>query len=170
MGRVGSPGSRPLGIPDAEIFSISVGGQMALLLGGGAAELGTLGEAALTGGAPRELLENVREAAWAPDGKTLAVVHSVGGKDRLEFPIGKVLFERPGPVQASSRSAVRGCRVSPKGDLVAFQDAGRLTLVDREGRLTRFLRPEIATSSTGLLAATRSGMRGWQGEKPSSAV
>ncbi len=137
MGRVGSPGSRSLGIPEARICSISAGGQIALLLGGGDVELGTLAEASIAGGTPRELLENVREAGWAPDGKTLAVVHSVGGKDRLEFPVGKVLYEKPGPVRTSLRSSIRGCRVSPKGDRIAFQDAGRLTLVDRNGRLTR---------------------------------
>jgi hypothetical protein len=44
----------------------------------------------LSGGAPREVLENVRDATWSPD-EQLAVVHVVNGLDRLEYPIGKVL-------------------------------------------------------------------------------
>ena len=34
--------------------------------------------------APRDLLDNVEDADWNPDGSALAVVHEVGGKDRVE--------------------------------------------------------------------------------------
>lgn len=44
----------------------------------------------LGGGAPGELLENVREADWSPDGSQLAIIREAQGKDRLEFPIGRV--------------------------------------------------------------------------------
>ena len=54
---------------------------------------GTLARVPLEGGAPREVLENVLLADWTPDGRDLAVVHEVGGKYRVEFPIGKVLYE-----------------------------------------------------------------------------
>jgi Tol biopolymer transport system component len=136
MARVGSPESRPLGIPETAIIcSISTDGQMAFLMGGGDIAPGTLAQAALAGGAPRKVLENVREADWSPDGKTLAVVHAVDGRDRVEFPIGKVLYERA--VSAQTRSSIRGCRVSPKGDLIAFIEAGGLTLVDEHGKVTR---------------------------------
>jgi Tol biopolymer transport system component len=139
MARVGNPESRPLGIPEAQISSISASGQMAFLLGSGDATRGTLAEAALAGGAPRKLLENVREADWSSDGKTLAVVHAVDGRDRLEFPVGRVLYERPASAQSLSGGwgLIRGCRVSPKGDRIAFIEAGRLTLVDEHGKLIR---------------------------------
>jgi len=55
----------------------------------------TLARSPLGGGAPRELLQEVQAAEWAPDG-TLAVAHYVEGKVRLEYPIGKVLYETSG--------------------------------------------------------------------------
>ena len=73
---------------------------------------GTLARMPLGGGAPREILEDVREADWSPDGEQLAIVRSVNGSDRLEFPAGKVLFETPGYVS--------DLRVSPDGQRVAF--------------------------------------------------
>jgi len=97
---------------------------------------GTLAQAPLVGGAPRELLEDVQWADWSPDGASLAVVRSIGGKTRVEYPIGRVLYETAG--WASH------VRVSPKGDLVAFldhpvqgDDAGDVCVVDRGGRMTR---------------------------------
>src|SRR5207248_9952477 len=32
-------------------------------------------------------------ADWAPDGSNLAVVRDLGGQNRLEYPIGKVLYQ-----------------------------------------------------------------------------
>ena len=50
---------------------------------------GTLARAPLAGGAPRAVLDGVISADWSPDGRELAV--SLGS--RLEYPIGKVLYE-----------------------------------------------------------------------------
>jgi serine/threonine protein kinase/Tol biopolymer transport system component len=136
MARVGSPASRPLAVTDAMICSISTDGEMAFVLGGGDFVPGTLAQSSLAGGAPRRLLENVWEADWSPDGKRLAVVHAVGGMDRVEFPVGKVLYETAKPAQ--TRSAIRGCRVSPTGDRIAFIDAGRLTFADEHGKIARW--------------------------------
>ena len=107
--RLDSPETRSLGLSRAEILSISSSGQMALLLAPRFGLLfraphsdlsvdptsapGVLAEAPLAGGAPRELLEDVYFADWSPDGKSLAVVRGVGGKNRIEFPAGRVLFE-----------------------------------------------------------------------------
>jgi hypothetical protein len=94
----------------------------------------TLGRVPLAGGAPREVLENVVWADWSPDGVDLAVVRSIDGIDRLEFPIGKVLYE--------SKGRITHARVSPRGDRVAFVDhadpvlgfsAGSVVAVDRTG-------------------------------------
>ena len=68
---------------------------------------GTLARMPLEGGAPREVLEGVREADWSPDGNELAIIRDVGGRDRLEYPIGKVLCEAGGYLS--------DLRVSPKG-------------------------------------------------------
>jgi hypothetical protein len=83
-------------------------------------------------GAPRAWLTDVREADWSPDGSGLAVVHVVGGLDRLEYPIGKVLYESAGYLSDP--------RVSPDGVQVAFcehparfDDRGWVKIVDRSG-------------------------------------
>jgi len=54
---------------------------------------GTLARVPLAGGSPRPLLENVRYADWGPDGRDLMVERVVAGKHRIEFPVGKVLYE-----------------------------------------------------------------------------
>src|SRR5262249_57593518 len=90
--RGGSPESRALGPPPAEILSISSRGEMAILLVARAGSfLGTLARVPLAGGAPREILDDVTGADWSPDGASLAVSRRVNGRDRLEFPAGKTL-------------------------------------------------------------------------------
>jgi hypothetical protein len=64
--------------------------------------------------APREILEDVMAAAWAPDGQTLAVAREVQGTVRLEYPIGNVLFESGG--------WIKRLRIHPDGDRVAIVD------------------------------------------------
>jgi len=124
--RVGSRDSRPLGISSANIAAIGSSGDMALKLGP-SNQIGTLALAPLAGGAPRELLENVGAADWAPDGKSLAVAHRVEGKFRLEFPIGKVLY------RSSTTRGFGRFRVSPSGKLIAIND-GTLSVIDLSGR------------------------------------
>ena len=109
----GNREARSLGLPTGRILSISHAGEMAILLG--ADNVGTLASATFGGGAPRELLENVSAADWSPNGDALAVVRTIGGKHRVEYPVGTVLYEndvRP-PIAP---------RVSGDGKLVAFFD------------------------------------------------
>ncbi len=94
--------------------------------------MGTLARAPLSGGAPREVLEQVQWADWAPDGTSLAVVRDMGGRNRLELPVGKPLYQTGGWIGHP--------RVSPKGDLIAFadhplqgDDSGSLAVVDLQG-------------------------------------
>ncbi len=141
--RVDSPETRSLGLSGAEILSISSSGQMALLLAPRFGLLfrsprsdlaidpsrlrGVLAEASLSGGAPRELLEEVYSADWSPDGKSLAVVRHAGGKNRLEFPAGKVLYE--------SNTLYPRISVSPSGDRVAFVYRFNLYVTEPGGRV-----------------------------------
>jgi dipeptidyl aminopeptidase/acylaminoacyl peptidase len=137
--RAGTRGERSLGLTDALIQAISPGEEMALLLrphqfAAGSYE-GTLARAPLAGGAPREILEGVVSADWSPDGKELAVVHVVGERYRLEYPIGHVLYAPDPPAWLSN------ARVSRGGDWVAFQEhpvtgdnGGSVGVVDRKGR------------------------------------
>ena len=109
--RADSTESRSLGLPPADILSISSTGEMAISLGRhytiGFESTGTLARVSLGGGTPRPILEDVEDADWSPDGKELAVARRVGGRRRLEYPIGKVLYEPPGWVSC--------VRVSPDG-------------------------------------------------------
>ncbi len=129
--RPGNPEPRPLGLPDGLVSAISPSGEIAYLLRRASGLM--LARAPLAGGEPRELAEDVDEADWAPDG-TLAVTRSVKGNVRLEYPIGKVLYESPYALQSPS--------VSPKGDLVAFYESeeargtGSVVVVDRQGKAT----------------------------------
>jgi eukaryotic-like serine/threonine-protein kinase len=130
--RTGSPESSPLGIPDAQLVAVSSTGELAVILpriADGALVGYTLARVPFGGGAPRPVLEDPTSATWSPDGKSLAVVREVKGAVRLEFPVGKVLFESLGDIESA--------RFSPQGDRIAFvehpiyaHDPGRVVLVD----------------------------------------
>ena len=126
-----SPESSPLGLPAAQIKSVSRSGDLAIVLDKPGSSM--LARVPLAGGAPRDVLDDVFLADWSPDGSQLAAVHEVKGRIRLEFPIGKVLYESTGWIPAM--------RVSPTGDLVALSDhpeaadsLGSVIVVDRAGR------------------------------------
>ena len=123
--RIGSRESRPLGIVPASVQSISSAGEIAVLMGQ-SSRGGTLGRVSVTGGTPREILENVSAADWAPGGESLAVLRTIDGKKRLEFPIGKLLYEPTGKAGF--------IQVAPRGDLVAFHEGKSLAVVDLQGR------------------------------------
>ena len=130
--RPGSRESRALDLPAGQILSISPSGEMAILLG--TTVPGTLARVPLSGGAPREILENVNDADWSPDGATLAVSRTVGNKNRIEYPIGNLLYENEGPWPPLS------LRVSPKGNLLAFFELDNsvgdfaVTVLDLQGK------------------------------------
>ena len=137
INRPESPESRPFGLGAAEVLSISKSGEMAVSLNRHSlhafVRTGRLARISIAGGAPRDILDDVQFADWGPDGQTLAIVRDVGVKTRLEYPIGKVLFETTGWVGQA--------RVSPKGDLVEFidhpfqnDDGGRVSVVDAAGK------------------------------------
>ena len=132
-----SPQSRSLERHGEELMSISSTGDIALLTNvnvtGTYTQSGTLARMPINGGDPREILEGVQWADWSPDGKQLAIVRDMGGKNRLEFPIGKVIHETPGWISHP--------RVSPDGTHVAFlehpqvgDDSGGVHVVDLQGK------------------------------------
>ena len=138
-----SPESLRLAIPSADILAISSTGEMALSLGRHFVEdwlsKGMLAQMPLSANVPRELLDAVQGADWSPDAKTLAIVRDVEGRNRLEFPVGRVLYETVGWISYP--------RVSPKGDRVAFFDhafrgdsGGSVVVVDKSGRKTEVSR------------------------------
>src|SRR6201981_1849109 len=132
-----SPESRPFGLNGAEVLSFSVNGEMAVLLKSQNVapyiNEGTLGRVPLGGGAPREVLEHVQWADWSPDGLNLAIVRGVAGQSRLEYPIGKVLYQTGGWLSHP--------RISPKGDAIGViehpvrrDDAGSVAVIDLAGK------------------------------------
>ncbi len=128
------PESRESGVlpfPGAAVAAISPSGEMALL------KDGVLSRAPLAGGAAREVLEDVTDADWSPDGTQFMVVHRVSGRQRLEYPIGRVLYE------AQPSRGISSPQVSPRGDRIAFADLlfsgdtpGSVAVVDLQGRKT----------------------------------
>ncbi len=110
--------SRSLDVPGADVLAVSSAGELALALGNrftiGWESTSTLARMPLGGGAPREVLERVQDADWAPDGQGLAVVREVGPLRRLEYPIGKTLYETGGWIS--------NARVGRDGKSVAFLD------------------------------------------------
>jgi Tol biopolymer transport system component/predicted Ser/Thr protein kinase len=134
-----SPDSLFLELPSSNLLGISLSGEMAIAVDCRSNHpglcAGTLARAALTGGAPRDVAEGIQEADWAPDGTSFLVVRDTGGKSRIEFPAGKLIYETSGHVSYA--------RFSPKGDRIAFldhpypaDDAGSVAVVDLAGKKT----------------------------------
>jgi len=151
MVRPDYPEPKPLGPPGMQLLAVSSKGELAVLIGPKYVWYrlftGTLARMPLDGGAPREIQEGVRQADWSPDGSQLAIIREVGGKDRLEYPIGKVLREVSGYMS--------DVRVSPQGDRIAYfehprkwDDRGSVNIVDLAGN--NFVLSEGYWSERGL--------------------
>ncbi|MGH9442336.1 MAG: protein kinase domain-containing protein, partial [Thermoanaerobaculia bacterium] len=138
-----APDALSLQLPPAEILSVSSTGQAAISLGcrevHNGACAGTLAVVPITGGAPRQLQDEVQWAEWSPDGTSMAIVHDVNRKAKLEFPAGKVLYETPGHISWP--------RFSPDGKRIAFldhpyavDDRGAVAIIDLAGTRTKISR------------------------------
>ncbi len=137
--RAGKTESRSLRLENTDVLAISSNNEMAVLRNrqyiGLFISRGTLARMPVDGGAARDLLEDVQEADWSPDGTELAVVRWVNGQNQLEYPVGKVLYKSVGHLNH--------LRISPKGDRVAFMDhptqyntRGWVVVVDLTGKKT----------------------------------
>jgi serine/threonine protein kinase len=158
-------GTQPqaLGV-DADVLGIADNGDMAVILKhrylASWLARGTLARLPVDGGRPRPILENVYAADISRDDKEFAVVRSFGNKQRLEFPIGTVLFETLGWIS--------DVRIAPDGTHIAFMehpilpdDQGRVVMVDLKGN-SRTLTP-LYSSSHGI-AWTPNGKEIWHSE------
>ncbi len=158
----GSPESRALGIPGANVLAVSPAGDLAMALESRVSteftHTGTLARASATGGgAPRQILEAVESADWAPNGEDLAVVRTVDGEARLEYPVGKTIYETRGWI-SSPRVARDGGRVAFIDHPVAGDDGGLVAVVDRAGKKTPLSPP---FGSTQGLAWSPDGSEIW---------
>jgi eukaryotic-like serine/threonine-protein kinase len=131
--------AQPLNVADANLLAMSRTGELAVVLHGAhrahlETEGGMLARTPLAGGSPREVLEDVPWADWDANGE-LAVVHHTKGRDRIEYPIGHVLYQTGGWVSH--------LRFSPQGDSIAFlshptpwDDRGTVSVIDLNGHVT----------------------------------
>jgi eukaryotic-like serine/threonine-protein kinase len=144
--RIGSPETRPLGIPGASLLSVSPSGELAILLKKGnlfgVVGTGTLARVPLAGGTPRQILEDVVAADWTPDGKNLAVVRQLEGKSVLDFPIGKRLY---------ASTILANPRVSPDGGKAAViesdQTSSWIDVIDGSGNRKELAKGFIVVDS-----------------------
>ena len=133
--RFDSTDSRSVGLPSAQILSVSSKGEMAINLGAAPYTAftmkGTLARVPLVGGAPREVLDAVQWADWGPDGESFAVIRPSPGGNHLEYPIGNTIY--------SPEAWVSHVRFSPNGEYLAIADHvpsgddGRIVVIDRHG-------------------------------------
>ncbi|MGB7583867.1 MAG: protein kinase, partial [Terriglobales bacterium] len=162
--------SRALGLADTDLMGVSSTGELAVRLAprftGAYSISGTLARTMLSGGTPRPIENDIEFADWTPDGKDLAIVRRVAGRTRLEFPVGKVLYETAG--------WIGNPRFSPHGDSIAFidhlslwGDPGRIAIVDLAGH-TRELTRQF-DSAQGL-AWSPSGNEIWFTATPSGGA
>jgi eukaryotic-like serine/threonine-protein kinase len=120
IARTDDPGARELGLKDVELLSISKNGELAVRLNtmfySGYARTGTLARVPLSGGTPREVLDNVQDADWSADGENMAVVRYAPANNhwRLEYPVGKVLYD--------TINWISHPKISPDGRWLAFAD------------------------------------------------
>jgi Tol biopolymer transport system component len=112
------------------------------------------------------VLEGVREADWTPDGSQLAIRRRVGGRERLELPAGRVLYETAGYISHM--------RVSPRGDRIAFadhslwaDDVGAIAVVDLSG--DRKVLTDIWAGGISGLAWAPSGEEVWFTASPDNS-
>jgi len=153
---------RSLELKDAMVVGVSAAGDIAVLTQmrrfreSNWVQFGTLARAPASGGAAREILEDVYDADISHDGKQFAVVHN-RGPQQLEYPIGKVLFQTNGYISHP--------RISPDGRLVAFlnhplfgDDRGYVAFATTDGKVKRLTGEYGAVDG---LAWSRDGREIW---------
>jgi Tol biopolymer transport system component len=132
------PDARELGLADADILAISPSGRMAVTLdsriSGPFIRAGTLAELNVgASGAPRKLMDNIREADWSPDEKEMMIVRDVGGSSRIEMPAGRVLYQSAGWI-GSARVSRDGSEIAFVDHALLSDDGGTVCIVGRGGK------------------------------------
>ncbi|MBI2678597.1 MAG: protein kinase [Candidatus Koribacter versatilis] len=140
QGRINSTDALPISTDAADLLSVSRSGELAVALNRRFpvpwVPVGTVARVPAMGGTPRAVLQEGLDADWTPDGAALAVAYRTQGRFRLEYPIGKVLYETTGYISH--------LRFSPDGKSIAFadhpgygDDRGWIAVVDLAGTYRR---------------------------------
>jgi hypothetical protein len=145
-----TPQEEALHFEDSHLLSLSPTGELALALharNGSRFEFtdGTLARSPLAGGAPRELMEDVRGADWDAKG-ALAVIHYAKDRYRLEYPLGNVVYDTGGWISHVRVNAVNGS-VAFIDHPRMYDDRGSIAVIDTGKR--RAISPEY-DSAAGL--------------------
>jgi eukaryotic-like serine/threonine-protein kinase len=159
--RPGSPESLPLGTDHTIPLGVSSANELAVSVGCQGYFManckGTLARMPLSGGAPREIAEQVLAADWLPDAKEIAAVRAQGGHVVLEYPLGKVIYETIGWIS--------DLRISPDGNFLALaehpevgNDAGSVLVLDTQAH--RIVASDFMNSLQGV-AWSPSGEEVW---------
>ncbi len=130
------PEPAPLGPDSTHLLAVSRNGELALLTHATHLHhrlfVGTLARMPLGGGSPREVLANVQEADWTPDGTELAITRTVGDHVQLEFPVGTVVYQSvPGGYLSDPTVSPDGDRVAVVEHTFVGDDRGWITVVTR---------------------------------------
>jgi Tol biopolymer transport system component len=130
--RLGALEARPLGMSNLWLTGVGPG-ELAVSEQGD--DQATLSLVPFEGGGLRRIVDRASDADWSPDGR-MAVSRAADGREWIEFPIGKTVWE-------STVGGVGGLRVSPDGKRVAFMEQPRagdediaISVVDEAGRKT----------------------------------
>jgi eukaryotic-like serine/threonine-protein kinase len=170
VARVGSPESRLLGIPLAEVASISSSNELAIFLGCEENFFlncgGTLATVDLAGGSPRTIAEHVAQADWHPDGKRMVITVTPANGPRLEFPPGHVLYQQKAGWFGHPRFSADGSMIAFENHPIKGNDDGEVDVIDLSGHRSVLFHSSsvegIAWAPDGKevwFAATKSG--GW---------
>ena len=130
---------RFLGYPKADVLAAR-SNELALSIGrrftGGERFVGTLAIVPVSGGVPREVLENVEDGDWDPPGVEFAVARSAGflSGSELQYPIGHKIYGTAGGSIHSPRISRDGQRVAFLEDLAGVGIGGRVVVATREGQ------------------------------------
>lgn len=133
--RPGSLDPLPFGSVGSRLLSVSGEGEILFLTErralGPFLEAGTLARMSVAG-APRRIGDEISEAAWASDGRLLALVREQSGEALLEYPPGTVRYSTPGMLWHLD--------ASPDGERIAFLDIsarglnhGPIVVLERQG-------------------------------------
>jgi len=153
--------TRALGVEKAEVLSVSSAGDVAVMLNPrpfGFYNIGTLAKLSAAGEPPIELLQEIHWADWhplksadssLPDTERLAVVRDRNGKNCLEFPVGKIIYETEGWIGQP--------KFSPDGRKIVFiehpfigDDRGGVVLFDLDEKQNKRILSETYESIHGL--------------------
>jgi hypothetical protein len=149
--RIGQKYSRPLGLPPGEVRDVSATGQVLFTLGEGS--IGTLAQTELSGGPWREIVDDVFDAIWLPDNRSIAAARLENGAMQLELPLGN-------PIHCLSGKQ-KGIRLSidSAGERVAFIENSRgpldCCIAEASGKVQRISKDWRMTGSILWLSSDR---------------